>query len=205
MSLDRRGRARFRIVRTGEEASVMLPFPGIHQVANALAAAAAATALGRPLGDIVAGLENCRNPCMRMEVHPAINGAILINDAYNANPSSTRAALAALAAMTGSRRMAVLGEMRELGEESRSEHRKIGEIAGEMGLDYLFGIGEWAKDLCAGGLTGGLGRDRCLIFSHPDEAIGYLQRALGPGDLLLVKASRAHRLDLIAEALRAAE
>jgi UDP-N-acetylmuramoyl-tripeptide--D-alanyl-D-alanine ligase len=167
-----------------------------HQAANAAAALAALDALGLPRPERV-DVEFSR---WRGEEVTLPGGGLLINDAYNANPVSMRAALAHLVERADGRRtVAVLGEMAELGPESPRFHREIGEALVELGVDVLFAVGPLAKNYEAGGLqaTGWEEELDAPTFAHEVE------EALRPGDCVLVKASRAAGLEAVAEALAA--
>ncbi|MHB8670566.1 MAG: UDP-N-acetylmuramoyl-tripeptide--D-alanyl-D-alanine ligase [Acidimicrobiales bacterium] len=181
---------RFRLVSPWGAADVRVAGAGEHQADNALAAAAAALALGVPLEDVVAGLDTASCSPWRMELTRTRSGAIVCNDAYNANPASTEAALRSLAALPASRRIAVLGPMLELGAESDAEHARLGELArSRYGINHLLTVG--APDYG--------GQDVAGI----DDALEVLD-ALGPlgrGDAVLVKASRAAGLERLAQTL----
>ncbi|NUU21901.1 MAG: UDP-N-acetylmuramoyl-tripeptide--D-alanyl-D-alanine ligase, partial [Streptomycetaceae bacterium] len=129
-----------------------------------------------------------------MEPRDLACGATLLNDSYNANPDSTRAALDALAAIEGGRRIAVLGEMRELGDGSEAEHRAIGEYAAAR-ADVVVAVGEAARPIADGA------GERAVTPGGNDAAVDWLRRHLAAGDVVLVKASRAALLDEVAAAL----
>jgi UDP-N-acetylmuramoyl-tripeptide--D-alanyl-D-alanine ligase len=180
------------LVRTpaGEHA-FKLPFVEAYNVDNALAAIAAGVALGfapREMADRAPGIVFSR---LRGELVELPENAILINDSYNANPISMRAALDHLAALTAKgRRLAVLGEMRELGPEAAAYHREIGEHARELGVELIIGVGELASEY---------GPDEQV--ADADAAADALAMALRPGDVVLVKGSRAVGLERVAEKL----
>src|SRR6185503_10732765 len=134
----------FRLVVERAEVPVRLAVPGRHNVTNALAAAAAAHALDVDIDAIRLGLESFQPPDMRMEVTQLPTGVTVLNDAYNANPASMAAALRTLAASRGRRRVAVLGEMRELGSASAQAHHDLGAQAAGANLDGLFLLGTHA-------------------------------------------------------------
>ncbi|HEX2041615.1 MAG TPA: UDP-N-acetylmuramoyl-tripeptide--D-alanyl-D-alanine ligase [Acidimicrobiales bacterium] len=184
--LDDELRPTFRLVSPWGEAEVRLEARGAHHAANAAAAAAAALAAGAPLEKVVDGLARAGLSPWRMELRRAAGGGVVLNDAYNANPSSTAAALRALAALPASRRVAVLGPMLELGEHSRPEHRRMGDLARDLGVDRLITVG--APDYG--------GED----VSDLDEAAA-LVGTVGPGDAVLVKGSRAAGLERLAAGL----
>src|SRR5436309_573905 len=136
----------FRLVVERHDVPVRLAVPGRHNVTNALAAAAAAHALGLDIEAVQTGLEAFQPPGMRMEVTRLPTGITVLNDAYNANPASMAAALRTLAASQSRRRIAVLGEMRELGNASERAHRDLGVAAAEARVDGLFLLGEHAGE-----------------------------------------------------------
>ena len=169
-----------------------------HHRLTLAAAAAVYAALGLPLDRIGEGAAAIAlSPCRGQE-QPLRHGARLINDAYNANPLSMRAALEALAARrNGGRTIAVLGPMAELGSEARRWHVLAGRQAGELGVDVVVAIGPGAR----GYLDGATGRTACLWFPDRDRAIGPLRSLLQPGDVVLLKGSRTAGLERLAEAL----
>lgn len=130
----------------------------------------------------------------RMELRALAGGATLLNDSYNANPDSTRAALDALAAIEGGRRIAVLGEMLELGDDSAAEHRAVGEYAASR-AHVVAAVGESARSIAEGA------GERAVVLADNDAAVDWLRAHLVAGDVVLVKASRGARLDEVAAAL----
>jgi len=191
LELDRLGRPGFRL---GDQ-QVQLQLVGAHQALNAAAAAAAATAVGLELERVVAALDGVTSLSKwRMELHELPSGVILLNDSYNANPESMRAAIDALASLSGvRRRVAVLGVMLELGADSDPSHRALGEYAAQR-VDQLVVVGQAAEGIHHGG--GG------VLVGDNDEAVAWLREHLQEGDAVLVKASRGARLDEVAAALQ---
>ncbi len=198
----RNGSVEFQLLLAGETRPVRLPLPGRHNVQNALAAAAAAQALNVSMSDIVAGLEEF-SPCPgRMELLELRNDILILNDSYNANPLSARAALDALHDLgsTG-RRLALLGDMLELGAAAADLHREVGRMAAEC-VDYLFLLGEFANEFGQGAAEGGLDVDRIIIGrSHADVA-ARIEQQLQAGDRLLIKGSRGMQLEKVVDLLR---
>ena len=184
------------------EHSISLSLLGSHQVANAVAAAAAALVAGVPLETIASTLSALEHRSRwRMELVERADGAAVLNDAYNANPDSMRAALATLARLGESRRrahpgahvIAVLGDMLELGPDAAHLHHQVGRAAAEAGADEVLALGDHARDLLAGVLeAGGSGR-----IATREEASSLVLR---PGDVMLVKASRGLGLERVADA-----
>lgn len=195
--LDRLGRATFTLRTSGASAAsarVALPLVGAHQALNAAAAAAAGLAAGIPLVTSAVALSTASLSKWRMELRPLACGATLLNDSYNANPDSTRAALDTLAAITGRRRIAVLGAMLELGPDSEAEHRAVGEYAAAR-ADLVAVVGETARPVTA---AAGM---RAIALTDNRAAVDWLREHLTDGDIVLVKASRGARLDEVAAAL----
>jgi UDP-N-acetylmuramoyl-tripeptide--D-alanyl-D-alanine ligase len=194
---------RFRLLVPEGERFVTLKVPGRHNVSNALAAAAAAASVGVGIDLIVRGLENFTPVSGRMEVVRGEDGVLFIEDGYNANPLSVRVALEALDEMGGSgRRVAVLGDMLELGSGSDGFHREAGWVAARR-CDYLLLMGGMAEHTSAGARERGMQSDRVRVVGSHDEAAEYLRRILRPGDRVLIKGSRGMKMEKIGAALRA--
>ncbi len=204
VALDPRGRPSFVLVAASGEAPVHLPLYGAHHVPNALAAACVAGELGMPVADVAAALaEAVPASRWRMEVAERADGVTVVNDAYNANPDSVAAALEALVAMAGGRRTwAVLGEMRELGAVSAEEHEAVGRLAVRLGVSRLVAVGTAAARVHAAATQEGSGVESATV-PDADAALEILRAELRPGDVVLVKASRAARLERVGEALLA--
>jgi UDP-N-acetylmuramoyl-tripeptide--D-alanyl-D-alanine ligase len=181
----------------GETVEVSLPLLGRHNVVNALAAAAAAHAIGADADAIVQGLESADAVGGRLQLRPGRGGGIVIDDSYNANPASVRAALDYLAASAG-RRIFVLGDMAELGERGRELHAEIGAYAKQR-CDRLLTIGELSRDAAEA-----YGDSRA---AHHDIAalIATLEPLLGPDTTVLIKGSRVMQLDRLAAMLTSVE
>jgi len=188
----------FQLVTPIGQRSVTLALAGEHNVMNALAAAAAAYGAGAGLDAIVDGLARMRAVAGRLEVKQLRCGARLIDDSYNANPASVRAGLRALAALDGQHWL-VLGEMRELGEESSQLHAEIGEFARRSGVARLFAVGEEARHAVEAFGAG------ATWFAVIEDLTAVLGAELVPGVTVLVKGSRSNRLERVAQALGAAD
>jgi UDP-N-acetylmuramoyl-tripeptide--D-alanyl-D-alanine ligase len=186
----------FDLVTPHGERRVTLALAGEHNVLNALAAAAAACAAGAGLDSVATGLGRMRAVTGRLEVKSLSGGARLIDDSYNANPASVRAGLRALSALEGEHWL-VLGEMRELGEESPRLHAEIGEFARGCGVARLLAVGDEAHHAVE---TFGAG---ATWFKDVEDLIRVLAVELTPGVTVLVKGSRSNRLERVAEALGA--
>ena len=204
--LDDLGRPSFTLLTPEGSAPVTLRLHGAHNVPNALAAAALAGELGLSLDGIAEGLGAAvARSRWRMEVRQRGDGVTVINDAYNANPESVRAALDALAHLAqGGRGFAVLGHMAELGDTSRSSHEDIGEYAARVsdpGLAGLIAVGEEAAPLLAGARRVRSWPGEAVAAADGATALELLANRLKPGDVVLVKASRAAHLEGVAAAL----
>jgi UDP-N-acetylmuramoyl-tripeptide--D-alanyl-D-alanine ligase len=208
--LDEWSRASFTLRAPAGDAAVRLALHGEHHVANALAAAAVALERGMAPTRIAQLLAAARPASRwRMEVTTRSDGVTIVNDAYNANPDSVRAALKALAAMGrpdgGPRRRtwAVLGEMLELGDTALAEHDAIGRLAVRLDVSRLVAVGEGARAISAGASHEGSWGEESAWAPDGDAALALLRAELEPGDVVLVKASRSIGLDAIATALLA--
>lgn len=192
-------RARFHLDSPWGAAEVRLAVRGAYQVENAALAATVALAHEVPMPEVVDALANAGTAAWRMELHTRSDGLVVLNDSYNASPTSMRASLAALAALSVSgRRIAVLGEMRELGSIAASEHATLGDLVSDAGVAILIVVGPGTDELAAAAAAQG-------VEVHPADdhvaAVGIVRALAGPGDAVLVKASRAVGLERVADAL----
>jgi UDP-N-acetylmuramoyl-tripeptide--D-alanyl-D-alanine ligase len=194
---------RFDLEIDGQRIPLALPCVGAHNVGNALLAAAVGHALGLDARTIATGLERFVPPPMRLEVLELPGGARIWNDAYNANPASTAAALAALAAEPAARRIAVLGEMWELGAAAPEYHAAAGRAAAGAGVDFLLAVGRFAEETASAAVAAGLPAARVRTAESAEAAGRELQDDLRPGDLVLVKGSRGARMEDVVQRLRA--
>jgi UDP-N-acetylmuramoyl-tripeptide--D-alanyl-D-alanine ligase len=185
-----------------ETVPVKLASPGRHNVLNALAAAAAACWLEIPTEQIAQGLARFTPVIGRLRLVQAPQGYIIIDDSYNASPDSMRAALAVLAEMAGERKIAVLGDMRELGPESAVYHRALGRFAGQLPLDLIVTVGEMGQQIADAAADAMSSAAIEYVPAAPD-ALRLLAGQLRPGDVILVKASRALGLEMIVKGLLA--
>jgi UDP-N-acetylmuramoyl-tripeptide--D-alanyl-D-alanine ligase len=176
---------------------------GRHQVINAVLAIAAGVELGLNRDEINSGLKECKPAKMRLQLWE-FNGVRVLDDAYNANADSVLAALQTLMDLPcKGRRVALLGDMAELGEHSEAAHEEIGRRAAELGVAQLFTVGKMASVVARG--ARGAGLNRVLEFADVETAASAVKSFLKPGDLLLLKASRAARLERVGELLRKEE
>jgi UDP-N-acetylmuramoyl-tripeptide--D-alanyl-D-alanine ligase len=185
---------RFTLICPLGERAIMLKAGGAHNIGNALAAAAAASAAGASLEDIALGLADFRAVAGRLQLKAGTRGAWIIDDSYNANPSSVRAAMEVLRSLTGPTWL-VLGDMAELGEVSHDSHAHIGSYARECGIKRLFAMGPLSSRAVE---TFGAGGE---WFADADSLTRRLQAELSPGVTVLIKGSRINRLERVVQAL----
>lgn len=180
-----------------EELEFDIPTIGEHNILNALSALGAAKVLGHDLSIATRGLAKYRASKYRME-KSEVGGKTIINDSYNANPDSMRAALSTLNYLSAKRKVAIIADMLELGENSSGYHFEIGEYASGY-VDFLIAIGREAKQYIEGARKAGM-PDRCLkYFEDNREAIGEINRLLRDGDGIIIKGSRGMKLEEVAE------
>jgi len=207
--IDDRARPSFTLTLQGDAgaAPISLQLSGEHYVSNALAAATVGQIAGLSIEQIADALRAAEiDNRWRMEIRESSQGVTVINDAYNANPESMRAALKSLAAMAAGRRTwAVLGEMRELGDASVEEHDGIGRLAVRLDISRLVCVGEGTRVMHLGASSEGSWGEESIHVPDIEAAIALLEENVTSGDLVLVKASRAIGLERVAEALLAAE
>jgi murE/murF fusion protein len=187
---------------------VQIQAPGLHNAANACAAAAISHAAGIDFDIIVAGLQNFRASANRMQRLASPDGLNILNDSYNANPASMASGLKTLAEIGDVQRMAILGDMLELGEASAELHQEIGRLAAGAGLSYLALVGAFAEQISLGARGAGMAPERIRVFEDKALVLDWVdelqqQRLLQPGDWLLVKASRGLALDTVVDQLMA--
>jgi UDP-N-acetylmuramoyl-tripeptide--D-alanyl-D-alanine ligase len=185
---------RFTLACPLGQRSIMLKAGGAHNIGNALAAAAAAAAAGASLEDIVSGLADFRAVSGRLQLKAGVRDSWIIDDSYNANPSSVRAGLEVLRSLTGVTWL-VLGDMAELGESSEDSHAHIGKYARDCGIKRLFALGPLSSRAVE---TYGAGGE---WFADADSMIRRLQSELSPGVTVLIKGSRINRLERVVHAL----
>jgi len=191
----------FRVLCPSGEAEVMLPYPGLHNILDALAAIQTGLILGMDPESCSRGLSKARLSSNRLEFLAGIQGSTLINDCYNANPDSTRASLNILGQRNG-RKVAVLGDMRELGALEKQEHLAVGRYAVEQGTELLVTVGEMARDIRTGALEAGLPENQSASFDNNTEAARWIAARLLPGDTVLIKGSRIMGMESIVELLK---
>jgi UDP-N-acetylmuramoyl-tripeptide--D-alanyl-D-alanine ligase len=206
--VDDLGRPGFTLQQGGASARVELRLVGAHHVGNALAAAAVGAEAGLSIDQIAGALSNAiATSRWRMETTQRADGVLIINDAYNANPESMRAALKALASVARSRRaagarsFAVLGPMGELGQSAPAEHDALGRLAVRLDISQVIAVGREARPIQHGAALEGSWNGESRWVPDVDAAIALLREELRPGDVVLVKASRAASLERVALAI----
>ncbi len=197
VSLDDELRPRCRLATPWGAGSITVGLRGEHQVENAAMAATVALSLGAPFDAVAAGISGATTAGLRMELVRTTTGIVVINDAYNSSPTSAAAAVRSLARLSVSgRRVAVLGEMLELGDAGVAEHRAIGALTAEWGIDIVIAV---RVPALAEGVAGAGPELRHV--DDVDDATLLLRELLRPGDAVLVKASRAVGLERVADDL----
>jgi UDP-N-acetylmuramoyl-tripeptide--D-alanyl-D-alanine ligase len=183
----------------GAEYNLEIFVPGIHNIYNALSAIAIGLNFGVALEDMIDAIGEFKSGKMRMNVLKLNEDIKIINDTYNANPDSMEAALIALKDMKAKRRIAVLGDMLELGELSMKLHRELGKKVAQNGMDYLITLGQQAKYIAEGAIEEGMPSKQVIDFREPKEIIDYIQNLLMPGDAALIKGSRGMKMEQIVD------
>jgi len=205
LELDELGRPSFDLGYDGAWVPLRLLEAGAHQAANAAAAAALALAVGLPLAEVVTALGSARSLSpWRMALHERADGLVVVNDSYNANPASMKAALDALAAIgeRGRRRtVAVLGEMLELGPTSAEQHAEVGVHAAGVSVDILVTVGSAAEAIADGARLTPNWAGEVVLTAGREQAADWLRHNVGARDVVLVKASRGAALEHLADAL----
>lgn len=192
---------RFILNLPGRELPVNLKALGLHNVSNALAAAAAASALGVAPELIVRGLEQFSPYDKRFNLEE-LDGIVLIDDSYNANPASMGAALTTLREIRAKgRAIAVLGDMLELGEAAKEAHLELGKVAASC-VEHLYLMGDMAETVADGARKGGLLEENMIIAKSHEEILANLRRCVAAGDFILVKGSRGMGMEAVAEGIR---
>jgi UDP-N-acetylmuramoyl-tripeptide--D-alanyl-D-alanine ligase len=188
---------------TGEEARVTLPMLGLHQIYNALQAAAVGRIFNMKIEEIVAGLENFEAPEMRMQLEQ-IGDVRIFNDAYNANPDSMVAALAAFRHVRATgRKIVVLGDMYELGEQTQAAHEEVGRtLAQGDGVKVVVTVGAFARVIGRTAIRHGLEEALVVAFDTAEDAAKFLKMESRAGDCILLKGSRRVGLERIVQVLR---
>ncbi len=191
----------FDVIYKRKKAHVHLPVPGVHNIYNALAAMAVGVFYGLTLAQTARGVEKFVPGDKRMNIIRTEKFTIL-NDCYNASPASVEAAVQVLCGLESKRKVAILGDIKELGDFAPAAHGKMGKRIARLGLDCILAIGENAKFVCRGAQEGGIGPENLHCFKTRQQAIDALETLILPGDAILVKASRAMQLEYVTQALK---
>ncbi len=187
----------FTILEGAHRCRAQLPVPGIHMVQNAMLAVAAGRVFGLSLEECAVGLASTPLTKARLQIKE-IDGIQFIDDSYNANPDSMKAALRTLVELdSDGRRIAVLGEMGELGAESERGHREVGETAAALRIDELIAVGPVGAGIARAAEQAGL--EKCVAVDSPKEAAALLEKNAVAGDLVLIKGSRSARMERVLE------
>ncbi len=193
----------FTVALGGASEAFNVPLPGIHNVYNALSAITVARLFDMEAESIRRGLAGFKPSKNRMEIITTTDGLKIINDVYNANPESMRAAINVLKGYTAEgRRIFVSGDMLELGDISDKEHFEIGAYAALNGIDIIASIGDHSDAVVKGAEASGVDRKNLHAFPDKETAAPQLKRMLRPGDVLLVKGSRGMKLEYIVDYIR---
>ncbi len=191
------GGSEFTILEGAHRCRAHLPVAGLHMVQNAILAVAAGRAFGVSLEDCAAGLASTPLTKSRLQLRD-IRGVQFLDDSYNANPESMKAALRTMMELeTEGRRIAILGQMSELGRESERGHAEVGETAASLGIEHLISVGELAAGITQA--AGAAGSRNVTNVNTPAEAAELLAEIASSGDLVLVKGSRTARLERVLE------
>ncbi len=204
LSLDESGRPHFVLHLPDGAHKASMELRGAHNVSNACAAAALAYSVGVPAGSIVSALKTSLPELGRQEILSGRGGITVVNDAYNANPDSMKASLSMFCAMdVAGRRVAVLGDMGELGSFAEACHRSVGAFLAPLPVSKLLCIGELSRFIASAAVEQGYPESDTACFATREEALSYLESFLEPGDAVLCKASHSMELDKIAKELTA--
>jgi murE/murF fusion protein len=192
----------FTLHHEEDRVNIQLGIVGEHNVSNALCAAAICLAAGANLEHIAAGLAAFRPPDKRMEMLHTKSGFTVINDTYNANPASMSAGLKTLKSISGKKSVAVIGDMLELGADSRQAHYDIGKLIAELAVDRVAVVGEFKEDVLKGALEHGFDDGAIHVFGEKADVVRWIKemvdlKRIGQGDVALVKASRGLRFETI--------
>lgn len=181
----------------GEREQVYVPAAGMHNVRNALVSLAVARYFGVDMESAVRAIASYKAPAMRQQFFKTENFTI-IDDSYNASPDSVKGALDVLSdSGTQGQKIAVLGDMKELGNKSKESHFEIGQYAAKKGIDFLICVGEMSKNTCLG-----FGDEKSMWLDSNEKVIGFLKAKLKRDDIVLIKGSRSGKLDEIVAALK---
>jgi len=193
----------FELRYKGNAAQALIPVPGLHNLLNALAAASIALSMEEPFNNIAIGLNRYDGLKGRFKSLLLANNVTLVDDTYNSNPSSLKAALNSVKemAVNGKRLIVGLGEMMELGDETVQAHIDAGTMAADIGATWFFAIGDHAGEMTTGAIKRGLASERAVEVETHEEMIKRIGDILNPGDIILLKGSRRMGLESVARGL----
>lgn len=197
-------KAEFTLLYKNEEIRFEFNKAGKHNIYNAMAAILIAFRYNLNTSQIQTGLSKTEFSSLRMEFIELANGAKIINDSYNANPTAVKAALDVLFEKKGKRKIAVLASMLELGKSSTQKHQEVGQYAAQKNIDILVTVGEEAKEIALGAASE-MEAEKIINLADNEACIEYLVSEIKSGDLILIKGSRANRLEEIVKELRSKE
>ena len=193
--------SRCEAIINGHKYEVRIPVGGEHFVSNSLCALAVATVLHIPMENALKGIEEFKLTQKRMEIKKAKNGATIVNDCYNANYDSMKAALDYVGKLPNKRKIAVLGDMLELGEYSKELHQRVGKEVAKNQIDLLICVGKEVAYMAEQAIEDGMAKDTIFLCNNNEEAIKLLQQELQPEDVVLLKASNSLNFTQICEAI----
>jgi len=193
--------SRFSLATPRGRTTVYLRWPGLQAVYDALAAAAVGEHFGVALSDVAGALRTFTPPPRRMNTLDGLEGSLILDDCYNSSPGSLRMALGVLRLATRGPRIAVLGDMLELGDHAQAAHEEAGRAVAQS-AQYLVAVGEFAPALARGARAGGLPSDRIQVAADVSAAVDAVQGWLKPGAAILVKGSRGMALERVVERLQ---
>lgn len=192
---------KYKDLKNLEEEDYSLKLPGVHNVYNSLFAIYIGKHFGLSKEEIQSGLNHFKPSKMRMDIiHHG--GLTIINDAYNANPDSMKAALEVLKNSGNNRKIAILGDMLEMGEWLKTAHLEIGKYVKQLNIDLLIAIGQAAQYYVEGSIEHGMEKNQALYVKNNKEAIDLLKSILNKGDIILIKGSRGMKLEEIVSFLQ---
>ena len=190
-------------VKYGDEScDLKIPFLGEHNVQNTACAIAVAYAAGVPLDQLQKGLDAVTSPDLRMEIDQLPNGTLVIQDCYNANPVSMAEGLKTAKRLARGRTLAVLGDMKELGDSSRKEHEAVGALVAKLGYDELHVIGEFGASMIKGAVDQGFSKRAATEAETHEDLVSKILNTLDERDTILLKGSRGMEMERIVTELR---
>ncbi|MFZ5944152.1 MAG: UDP-N-acetylmuramoyl-tripeptide--D-alanyl-D-alanine ligase [Bacillota bacterium] len=193
--------SQFRVHYLDQTEVITLNIPGEHNISNALAAIGVARSLNLSWAEIKQGLAEVKLTDMRLQIVKGKGGAQIVNDTYNANPTSMEAALKVLAGMSGQRKIAVLGDMYELGRYQEEGHKRMGAVAYKEKIDIIVAVGDLGMLIGMGAMDAGMRQESVILAQTNDDALEYLQKNISKGDVVLVKGSRGMKMENIVQGL----